>query len=99
MVCVVNKDMINNIVMNILHKNLAFGNSEVFVSKRSDVMIYLPSFIEHYRIYPGNSCMELKSYRWANENIYKQTNANTQIFILSQYFLENLLHSFLGYLK
>jgi len=38
--------MINNIMMNILHKILAFGNSEAFVSKRSDVMVYLPSFIE-----------------------------------------------------
>lgn len=40
--------MINNIMMNFLHKILAFGNSEAFVSKRvqNDVMIYLPSFIE-----------------------------------------------------
>lgn len=83
MVCIVNKDMINNIVMNILHKILAFGNSEAFVSKRSDAMICLPSFIEQvYRISSGSSCMECKSYRWANENIYKQTNANTRILIL-----------------
>lgn len=74
--------MINNIAMNILHKILAFGNSEAFVSKSTDMMIYLPSFVEHYRIYPGNSCMERESYGWANENIYKQTNANTQILIL-----------------
>ena len=40
--------MFNNITMNVLHKILAFGNSEAFVSKRvqNDVMIYLPSFIE-----------------------------------------------------
>lgn len=37
--------MINNIVMNILHKILAFENSEAFVSKRSDVIICVPSFI------------------------------------------------------
>lgn len=54
--------MIDNIVMNILHKILESGNSEAFVSKRADVMNYLPSFTEHYRIYPGNSCMERESY-------------------------------------
>lgn len=52
MVCIVNKDMINNIVMNILHKILAFGNSEAFVSKRRDVVIYLLSFIEQSIEFP-----------------------------------------------